>query len=297
VTAAELQDLPLDNEAREALELVVERDVEAVLDAVSGTADEPVFALALVYGDGQEELEPAAVHVGLDADRRAALAAPTREEAFERLWSVNCWQGGEVTPRRWPSDMRDFAAASALLNDVLDSHGVHPVRWVLARVARALTSRPPPVPTSAGFVVLPIDLAALEQVSDDVEFVGGADAVARLSKMLVLDPSERSRSVAQVVENLDEDELRWLATFDCHVEGDEDQDEGEYEEGPAAASLSDALAWAEGHAQKIALTVGSTTYSAGRVALRGLPQWPRGESVMPRPISGQPRLWDGDLED
>ena len=265
---SELRDLALATDEREALAQVLDRVTSAVEDAL-GAADapEPARAVALVYGDGQDELEPAAVHLALETD--------TTDELGE-TWNVNSWQGPELSLDPWPGDDEAFAAANALLFEALDRHGVNPVRWVLARVARRLAGQELPIATVPGFVVLPLDQAAPEQVAEDMAFVSNREGMAR--------PASAASSVAYLQELLDEDELRWLAVFECHVESALDG-ETEEDEGPAAAPLADALTWADGVADRIRVTVGETDYTAGRVRLAGLPAWERSRTVVPRSLT------------
>ena len=228
---------------------------------------EPVRAVALVYGDGQDELEPAAIHLALETDMTDELG---------QAWNVNSWHGPELTLDPWPSDDPEIALANALLFDVLDAEGVNPVRWALARVARRLADHELPIVTAPGFVVLPLDLAAPEQVAEDIAFASNRARTER--------PTYAASSVAYLQEHLDEDELRWLATFDCHVESAIDG-EVEEDEGPTAATLEDALAWADSVADKIQMTVGDTDYTAGRVPLAGLPLWERSRTLGPRSLT------------
>lgn len=223
--------------------------------------------MALVYGDGQDELEPAAIHLALETDGPDQLG---------ELWNVNSWRGPELALDPWPSDDESFAAANELLSEALASHGVNPVRWVLARVARRLAERELPIATADGFVVLPLDQAAPEQVDEDLTFVSPLEGDGRLASA--------ATSVAYVEEDLDEDALRWSARFDCRVEVERDA-EIEEDEGPASAVLEDALAWADGVADRIQLMVGGTDYTAGRVPLAGLPVWERGHPIVPRPLT------------
>ena len=226
---------------------------------LADAGDDEVYALGLVYGDGQDELEPAALHLAREAGRAAA-------QASGQPWNVNEWDGPELELDPWPSDDDAFMLAGERLAETLEEHGVNPVRWVLARVARELMSRPLPLTTTPDFVALPIDLAAPENVDGDLAFVAPWAA-----------PPPGRGQLAHVQENLDAEDPRWLGTFECLLEAED-------VEGPESAPLEEALAWAEARAEKVLLTVGDTAYSAGRVPIAGLPEWPKGRRVTPRPL-------------
>jgi hypothetical protein len=238
--------------------------VAAVLDALGGVGDdEVVHAVALLYGDGQDELEPGLVHV--------ALGPPPS-------WNVNEWHGPELELEPWPSDSPEVTDASEVLFEALTPECLNPPRWVLVRVARELMSLPLPIRTAPGFLLLPVDLAAPEHVRPDSEFVAPGVAGS-----IPDGGPDRGDQIARIRENLDEDELRWEATFSCMVEGYEGA-EGEEEHGPRSAALAEALRWGDDRADRIELDVGGTAYTAGRVAIAGLPRWPDGQEVEPRSL-------------
>lgn len=232
---------------------------------------EPVAALALVHSDGQEELEPAALHVCPESYKDAVLATASPDDASDRLWELSSWPGYGHDLERWPSDQADFQTASARIVAVLEAAGKEPVRWILARVARSVARLDMPFRTTTGFVVTALDPADADGIVANVRYSTPDATVERLLDQFVLLPDVQPKDAAEVVAHVEEvvdmDTGELTGDFDCTLSDDEALD------GPQDLPLDEALGWARARAPRVRLTIGDTDYSAGATALAGLPQW------------------------
>lgn len=264
-----------------ALDLIVERNVAALIAAVSSaTPPEEIFALALVYSDGQRELEPAAVHLCPRSVRDNVLATIKPEDVSDHLWDFNAWPGDGVDVQLWPSDGADLVAASERLVSALEAAGVEPVRWTLVRVSRAMQNMRMPFATTPDFVVVALDPAHVDVLADNVRASAPFEAVEALSRQFALlsDGPEIvfEQRVANVEEVVDMESGEYTAVFDCTL--DEELD------GPQDLSLDAALDWAKERADRVRLSVGEIAYSAGSVQLEDLAPWTSGDRPVRRLI-------------
>lgn len=271
-TPTELADIELADRDAIALEAVVERNVQALVDTVASLSfQEPVAVLALVYSDGQDELEPAALFVCPRSHKDAVLATASPDDASDRLWDVNSWPGFGFDLAPWPSDDADFQAANVRIRSAAEAAGKEPVRWTLARVARAAARLEMPFATTADFVVTALDPADMDGVAANVRYSAPEAIVERLLDQFVLLPDVRPMDadeiVAHVEEVVDMDTGEFTGDFDCTLSDEAAPD------GPQDLPLDEALEWAHARARRVRLTIGDADYSAGAAPHPQLPQW------------------------
>jgi len=276
-----LRDVALARDAEEALSLIETRVVQGLESALRMSAlDDVVWAVGLRYADDQEEFEPASVHIGLLREQKSALNAKRMDQLYDPVWDLHRWScESELDP--WPSDQPDFAAANELLAQALEDAGVvNPVRWVLARVARAATARAQPVPVTDDFVVVPVDPAAYDEIAHNVGFCAPAATFDNfIGRILITPTTGREDAIAYLQEYANEMITEYLGTFWCTAGGEDGQ-----EDGPFHVSLPEALEWAAGRAARIHLSVGEGEFSAGDLPIEGLPVWPPERQVHRRKL-------------
>lgn len=270
-TPTELAVVDLTDDEATALDLVVDRNVRALIETTGSISfQEPVAVLALGFSDGQEELEPAALYFCPRSFKDAVLATASPDDASDRFWDINSWPGYGFDLERWPSDEPDFQAANARIVSVVEAAGREPVRWTLVRVARAATRLEMPFATTPDFVVAALDPADADGLAANVRFAAPEHVVEQLlhqfmllSDALYLTADE---AVAHVEEDVDFDTSEFTGCFSCTLSDEERSD------GPQDLPLKEALEWARARAQRVRLTIGYADYSAGATPLPELPQ-------------------------
>ena len=178
--------------ARADLEDIVSRDLDSIRSALAGVViSEPVFAICLHYTpESAELLDPPAVYVGTDSDRRRALAAGGPVEVFSAIWNPMEYTGAEVVPE---SSLREDAAFMALeerLVPALHLAGVdEPRRLVLNQVARRLSEAPVIEPVSDDYVAFVMDHGFHERLLENLRTAAPPAVAARLRQRGLLPDS------------------------------------------------------------------------------------------------------------
>lgn len=133
------------------LDLIIERNVACISEALRVRVDAPAFALCLFASD-EPELCAAYLALGLEPDREEIVAEGTPWEAAVEVWNGSnyTYDGLEVPdPRSEP----DFLAAEERINEWLAADGVpEPSRWAMEEIAFRLTRNPPISPATDDFV-------------------------------------------------------------------------------------------------------------------------------------------------
>lgn len=147
---------------------MVAANVAGVTGAYAGLdLRSPAYAVCLWPQDELGQLDPYPISVGVDADRRRALASLSPFRAFQTVWNPNEFaiDGLEASPD--PRAKAGFVEAEERLVDALEDGGCEePAVWVLRRVADQLNAATSTFgsTTTEDFVVFVLD----EDVGDDL---------------------------------------------------------------------------------------------------------------------------------
>lgn len=176
----EIQDVPLDADTRAALELVLERDVAAVLEALRAFELTSLGYAVCLDMTQEDEFSVPGLSVGLEHDRAAILARGTGYDAWRSTWTPNSFTGGESQMPFLSKRDPEFAAAQPVLEDRIGQLVPDAQRWVLNRVARAVSRAPMPFPVTADFVCYVIDIDFSDLLLEQLRFSAPPEAQAQL---------------------------------------------------------------------------------------------------------------------
>lgn len=139
----------------------------------------PAYAVGL-WGNGEDDLDPAAICVGLEPDRVAALAGGTPDRPVRRIWNVSEY-AIELRPEPDLRDDEAFVTAEREALEALYAADVwDPQEWVYNRIARLVAARRPLAPVTDDFVVFAFAEGFGRELLENLRFSGGA-AVAILA--------------------------------------------------------------------------------------------------------------------
>lgn len=266
---------------------ILQRQVELATRALAAARPAaPVCAACLYHGQTELETDFSLPVIALAPEpwRRELLGRMTPYDAFGVLLNPEEAPGEWVEPEHDP--MQD---AGAVLVPALATAGVwDPQRWLLCRVARALTLAPVPEPRTSDYLAFAFDQDFDHALAENLRFAA-PDRVAAAWERLGLLPRRGAGELrgagtvdveevtAHLEEEMDDGWDEFLATFQghCHAPGAEAGIEG--------ATLGEALAWAGEHTDSIHLTVGHDEFTAGHRPLPGLPPWTGGRAIVRRP--------------
>ena len=174
--------------------MVVERCRRCVAEALDGLElTSPAFALCLFRSDDPEELVPANIALGVEADRGRALENASISDAFDDVWNPTLYSYISLDDFADPSAEPEFAGARAtILRWLRATRFADPARWVLEEMAAVLTRDPPVEPVTDDFVCW-VFAQGLE-LAESLRWIAPADVLEKLAaKRLLDDPDEASR--------------------------------------------------------------------------------------------------------
>jgi hypothetical protein len=286
-TLDQIADQALPAEARAAADAILARQVELATRALAAAKPGSPACAACLYLGQPDETDFGLPTIGLvpESWRQELLERMTPAAAFRLLFDPEAGPGEWVEPEVDP--MHD---AGAVLVTALDDAGVwdhH--RWLLCRVARALTLAPAPDPRTPDYLAFVFDQTFDHALTENLRFAAPPAVAARWEALGLLPrrgrhelagarPVSIDTLAAVLDEEVDDEMTEYMGTFTgrCAMPGAED--------GVWSVPLGAALAWALEHTDDVRLRVGEDEYSAGPRPYPGLPTWPAGRAVGRRPI-------------
>jgi hypothetical protein len=286
-TLDQIADQALPAEARAAADAILARQVELATRALAAAEPGSPVCSACLYLGQPDETDFGLPTIALvpESWRQELLERMTPAAAFRLLFNPEAGPGEWVEPEVDP--MHD---AGAELVSALDDAGVwdhH--RWLLCRVARALTLAQAPDPRTPDYLAFVFDQTFDHALTENLRFAAPPAVAARWEALGLLPrrgrhelagarPVSIDTLAAVLDEEVDDEMTEYMGTFTglCPMPGAVD--------GVWSVPLEAALAWAVEHTDVVRLRVGEDEYSAGPRRYPGLPPWPAGRAVGRRPI-------------
>lgn len=286
-TFDQIADLRLPAAAQAAADAILARQVELSTRALAAARPaSPVCAACLYLGQPDDtDFSLPVIALVPEPWRRELLGRMPPAAVFRRLFNPEEGPGPWVEPE--PEPMEE---AGAVLVAALDDAGVwdhH--RWMLCRIARALTLAPAPEPRTPDYLAFVFDQTFDHALTENLRFAAPPAVAAQWEALGLLprrsrreltgaEPVPVDRIAAVLDEQVDDEMTRYTGTFTgiCPEPGAED--------GIWHVPLEQALAWALEHTDVVRVRVGEDEYSAGPQPYPGLPRWPAGRAVRERPI-------------
>ena len=179
-TSDQIADRTLPAEAQAAAGAILARQVELGTRALAAAQPAAPVCAAVLY-EGQTELETdfslPVIALGHEPWRRELLGRMTPYEAFRLLFNP------EEGPGEWAEPEHDpMHEAGAVLVPALADAGVwDQQRWVLCRIARAMTLAPAPAPRTPDYVACLFDQDGALALTENPRFAAPARAHRRRS--------------------------------------------------------------------------------------------------------------------